>query len=412
MEIEAKFSVPEKEIFAILMSAQSIGPFVLDAAVQARLEDVYLDTVDMAIMSKGYYLRRRQKGQRIIYTIKSLGGLEKEIRRREEMECVLEQDMPYEKWDNADMEAFLSGVVGESTLVPLFNVSHVRNVRNVIDDERDVAELSLDDVVITGWGKKLSYLEIEVELLSGGDESDLEKLASMLRQEYSLVPDSLSKFERALELMEEFKDSVSLPEEDASISYTPLPVQTLFETYHVERAHARKVTENALRLFDELKEVHCLGEEYRRVIWIASLVHDVGVYTDVENHHKAGRDILMHSPPKELNSKFWPVAVWTTFLHKKKINLEKLDKLRSKSFGKLPVGMQQDTLKLAALIRIADGLDYSRMGSRLERITIEDKKVTILVQGPGSRIDADRADEKSDLWRILYSNEISFQAEG
>jgi exopolyphosphatase/guanosine-5'-triphosphate,3'-diphosphate pyrophosphatase len=412
MEIEAKFSVPEKEIFAILISAQSIGPFVLDAAVQARLEDAYLDTVDMAIMSKGYYLRRRQKGQRITYTIKSLGGLEKEIRRREEMECVLEQDMPYEKWDNADMESFLSGVAGESTLVPLFNVSHVRNVRNVIDDERDVAEMSLDDVVITGWGKKLSYLEIEVELLSGGDERDLEKLVSMLRQEYSLVPDSLSKFERALELMEEFKDSVSLPEEDASISYTPLPVQTLFETYHVERAHARKVTENALKLFDDLKEVHGLGDEYRRVIWIASLVHDVGVYTDVENHHKAGRDILMHYPPKELNSKFWPVAVWTTFLHKKKINQEKLDKLRSKSFGKLPVGMQQDTLKIAALIRIADGLDYSRMGSRLERITVEDKKVTILVQGPGSRIDADRADEKSDLWRILYSNEISFRAEG
>ena len=412
MEIEAKFSVHAKETFDIFMSAQSIGPFVLDAAVQARLEDVYLDTVDMAIMSEGYYLRRRQKGQHIIYTIKSLGGLEKGIRRRKKMEYILEQDMPYEKWDNADMKAFLSSVVGGSTLVPLFNVVHIRNMRKVIDGEKDVAELSLDDVVITGWGKKLSYLEIEVELLSGGDEDDLQRLVSMLRQEYSLVPDSLSKFERALELMEEFKDSVSLPEEDASISYTPLPVQTLFETYHVERAHARKVTENALRLFDELKEVHFLGEEYRRVIWIASLVHDVGVYTDVENHHKAGRDILMHSPPKELNSKFWPVAVWTTFLHKKKINLEKLDKLRGKSFGKLPVGMQQDTLKIAALIRIADGLDYSRMGSRLERITIEDKKVTILVQGPGSRIDADRADEKSDLWRILYSNEISFQAEG
>jgi len=412
MEIEAKFSVHAKETFDIFMSAQSIGPFVLDAAVQARLEDVYLDTVDMAIMSEGYYLRRRQKGQHIIYTIKSLGGLEKGIRRRKKMEYILEQDMPYEKWDNADMKAFLSSVVGGSTLVPLFNVVHIRNMRKVIDGEKDVAELSLDDVVITGWGKKLSYLEIEVELLSGGDEDDLQRLVSMLRQEYSLVPDSLSKFERALELMEEFKDSVSLPEEDASISYTPLPVQTLFETYHVERAHARKVTENALRLFDELKEVHFLGEEYRRVIWIASLVHDVGVYTDVENHHKAGRDILMHSPPKELNSKFWPVAVWTTFLHKKKINLEKLDKLRGKSFGKLPVGMQQDTLKIAALIRIADGLDYSRMGSRLERITIEDKKVTILVQGPSSRIDADRADEKSDLWRILYSNEISFQAEG
>ncbi|WP_321419503.1 CYTH domain-containing protein [uncultured Methanomethylovorans sp.] len=413
MEIEAKFSVPAKEIFSLLMSVSSIKPFTLGASVQAHLEDTYLDTVDMAIMSEGYYLRRRQKGQCITYTIKSLGGTGKKgIRQREEMECVLEQDMPFEKWDNEDMKVFLKSIVSKSELVPLFNVSHIRNMREIIDEERHVAELSLDDVVINGWGKRLSYLEIEAELLVDGNKEDLEKLMSVLGKEYGLITDSLSKFERGLQLIEEAEEPDPLLEEGTTILLIPLSFQTLFEKYHVERAHARKVTENALKLFDELKEVHGLGDEYRRVIWIASLVHDVGVYTDLEDHHKAGRDILMHFPPKELPPEFWPVAVWTTFLHKKKVTKDKLDKLQSKSFGKLPVGMQQDTLKLAALIRIADGLDYSRMGSRLERITIEDKKVTILVQGQSSRIDADRADEKSDLWRILYSNEISFQAEG
>jgi len=411
MEIEVKFSVPKKDTFEALMSERNIGPFLLNATTQNKLEDTYLDTVDMAIMSSGYYLRRRQKEKGMAYTIKSLGGTRKNgVRHMEEMECLLEQDMPFEKWNDPGMKECLKGVVGKSELVPLFNVSHIKNVRNVFDRERHVAELSLDDVLITVWEKKLKCLEIEVEMLPDGNKKDLEKLTSVLTKEYGLFPDPSSKFERALQLMEEAEEG-PIPGEDMAFYSKPVSVQILFEIYHVERAHARKVTENALRLFEELKEVHCLGEEYRRVIWIASLVHDVGVYTDIASHHKAGRDILMHSPPNELPHKFWPVAVWTTFLHKKKMNREKLDKLKLKPFGKMSAQMQEDTLRLAALIRIADGLDYSRMDSRLNRITMHKKKIVVTVQGPGSQTDASRADEKSDLWKLLYHHGITFRAD-
>ena len=409
MEIEAKFSVPKKDIFEALMSEHNIGSFLLDAATQNRLENTYLDTVDMAIMSNGYYLRRRQKGKNIIYTIKSLGGFrEKGVRHREEMECVLEQDMPFEKWNDPAMKKCLTGIVGKSELVPLFKVSHIMNVRNVFDMERHVAELNLDDVLITAWEKKQEYLEIEVEMLSDGNKKDLEKLMSVLTNEYGLFPDPSSKFERVLQLMEEAEEG-TVPGEDMDFYPKPLSVQTLFEIHHVERVHARKVTENALRLFDELKEVHGLGEECRRVIWIAALVHDVGVSTDMADHHKAGRDILMRSPPRELPHKFWPVAVWTTFLHKKKMSREKLEKLQLKSFGKLTEQLQQDTLKMAAIIRIADGLDYSRMDSWIKEVIIDGKKIIITVQGPGSYNDAARADEKSDLWRILFDHEITLR---
>ncbi len=410
MGTKAKYSVQKKDTFEALMSERNIGPFLLDAATPKRLKDTYMDTVDMVIMSNGYYLRRRQKEKGIVYTIRSLGGIRKNgVRHSEEMECLLEQDIPFEKWNDPDMKELLTGIVGKSELVPLFNVSCTRNVRKVVDKESYVAELSLDDVLITVWEKKLEYLEIEVEMLSDGNNKDLEKLTSALTKECDLFPDPSSKFERALQLMEEAEEG-PIPEEDMDFYPKPLSVQTLLETHHVERAHARKVTENALRLFDELKEIHGLGEEYRMVIWIAALVHDVGVYTDMADHHKAGRDILMRSPPRELPHRFWPVAVWTTFLHKKKMNREKLEKLQLKPFGKMSAQMQEDTLKLAALIRIADGLDYSRMDSRLNGVIIEEKKTLITVHGPGSYTDAARADEKSDLWRILYDHEITFRA--
>lgn len=176
MEIEAKFSVPKKDIFEALMSERSIGPFLLDAATQNRLEDTNLDTVDMAMMANGYYLRRRQKEKNIIYTIKSLGGSrEKSVRHREEMECVLERGLSFEKWDCPAMQALLTSIVGKSRVVPLFNVSHIRNLRNIFDKERHVAELSLDEVLINVWDKKLKYLEIEVEMLPDGNEEDIDE---------------------------------------------------------------------------------------------------------------------------------------------------------------------------------------------------------------------------------------------
>jgi hypothetical protein len=45
-------------------------------------------------------------------------------------------------------------------------------------------------------------------------------------------------------------------------------------------------------------------------------------------------------------------------------------KLREKAFGKMPEDLQDLTLKAAALIRLADALDYSRMESRLGKVTV------------------------------------------
>jgi exopolyphosphatase/guanosine-5'-triphosphate,3'-diphosphate pyrophosphatase len=331
MEIEAKFSVPDKDMFDHLINVPTIGQFKPDTAVRTTLEDTYLDTVDMIIMSEGYYLRRRKKEQSITYTLKSLGGSGKDgIRRREEMECILAHDKPIEDWEESHMKTFLSQLVGANSLVPLFKVNHLRYNRKIsyTETEKQFAELSLDDVKISAWGKDMTYQEIEAELLPDADQAELETLASTFKRELDLIPGSLSKFEHGIKLLNG-TDNEPVTEKDCDITLTPLPLETLFEKYHIERMHARKTTENVLKLFDELKGIHGLGDEYRRMIWICSLVHDVGMCIDVQDHHKAGRDILMHSPPRELPEKFRPVAAWTTFLHKKKINQKKLDKLQN-----------------------------------------------------------------------------------
>jgi Exopolyphosphatase len=189
----------------------------------------------------------------------------------------------------------------------------------------------------------------------------------------------------------------------------PLPLQDLFHIYEIERSHADNVSRNALELFDILNPIHGLHPEIRKLVEIAALVHDAGVTTDFENHHKVGRDILVLHPPSEVPERLWPVISWTAFLHKKRIGNEKLQKLKGKDFGKMPEDIQDLTLKVAALVRLADALDYSRMESRLGKVTFGKQSIRFEIEGQGAVIDAGRMEKKGDLWHLLYDTKLEFR---
>jgi len=195
-----------------------------------------------------------------------------------------------------------------------------------------------------------------------------------------------------------------------NLSPEPLSLEAIFHMYGIERSHADNVARNGVELFDILDSIHGLDSEMRKLVEVAALVHDTGVATDLENHHKAGRTILRLHPPVELSEKLWPVVAWTTFLHKKKIRKEKLEELDRKSFGKMPKDLQDLTLKAASIIRLADALDYSRMESRIGKVKFGRMNVMFQIEGRGSAIDAERMNQKGDLWHLLYTTKLEFRS--
>lgn len=189
----------------------------------------------------------------------------------------------------------------------------------------------------------------------------------------------------------------------------PLPLEDLYYIYEIERSHANNVARNALELFDILNSIHRLSPEMRNLVEIAALVHDAGVTADLENHHKAGRNILLLHPPLEVPERLRPVVAWTAFLHKKSVGKEKIEKLKGKDFGKMPEDLQNLTLKVAALVRLADALDYSRMESRLGKVTFGKQSIRFEIEGQGAVIDAERMAKKGDLWHLLYNTRLEFR---
>jgi CHAD domain-containing protein/transposase-like protein len=203
MEIEAKFTVTNPETFGRLQAADHIAGLTLGPAKKTHVHDTYLDTTDRAILAAGYACRRREKGQSLLITLKSLGGVEGAIHRREELEISLPSAQPPSKWPDGLLRDWVRQVIGRSRLTTLFELQQARTVRQASAGERLVAELSLDDVLVSIKGKQQTYLELEVELLPDGTEEDLTAIVSCLKDEWDLQAEPRSKFARGLFLLEE-----------------------------------------------------------------------------------------------------------------------------------------------------------------------------------------------------------------
>jgi inorganic triphosphatase YgiF len=198
MEIEAKFALPDRDVFQRLQTIDRLADFVLSAGQIKQVRDTYLDTAGRRILRAGYACRRREESEGILITLKGLGGAQGAVHRREELEVLMPSDLALAEWPPSPVRERVLQLIGPAPLLPLFELQQARTVRLVTLGERRVAELSLDDVHVMAGNREQVYLEMEVELRPQGTEDDLSAIVACLRDEWQLKPEPLSKFERAL----------------------------------------------------------------------------------------------------------------------------------------------------------------------------------------------------------------------
>ncbi len=190
-----------------------------------------------------------------------------------------------------------------------------------------------------------------------------------------------------------------------------ITIEELCRRYDVDMAHARHVAEMALVLFDLTAEVHGLSPERRDLLEKAAILHNVGFAFYPEEHHTAGRDIILEHRLAELGEVEQQMVACTTAFHRKRFRPKRLKK--EPSFTALPTEVQADALAMAALVRIADGLDYSQsQTTALGEVQRSPQVIEIPVTGLHAGEDAARAQEKADLWHHLFDVQLRFLIEG
>ena len=177
-----------------------------------------------------------------------------------------------------------------------------------------------------------------------------------------------------------------------------------------EPEHVLHVARLALLLFDQLRDLHQLGSEDRAILEAAGCLHDIGwsVSPGGREHHKASARLIRERAWKSLQPAEVAILALVARYHR-----QSLPDPEHKSFMRLPSDHRSRVDRMAALLRIADGLD------RRHRQIVVDLRGTVDLESVHihlfTRDFADReiasAKKKSDLAQLVFRREFIFSAE-
>jgi exopolyphosphatase/guanosine-5'-triphosphate,3'-diphosphate pyrophosphatase len=173
--------------------------------------------------------------------------------------------------------------------------------------------------------------------------------------------------------------------------------------YSADEAHAAQVAALACKLFEGLKSVHRMDDEARSELEVAALLHDIGQFVTFEKHHKHSAYLIANSNlPGFSDQARARVAAIARYhrraepddQHAEWQSLSKTDRARVRS--------------LAALLRIADGLDRGHHHVVKDlRVEVRRREVRLRVLSGGpADMEAWAAAEKADLFRSVFDRTL------
>lgn len=186
-----------------------------------------------------------------------------------------------------------------------------------------------------------------------------------------------------------------------------MDVDALLDVYQVDRPHARQVADHALAIFDAVADRYGLAASRRRLVEIGGLLHNVGLTTDPPQHHLVGRDIVLRHGVDGLGERERVVLAAMIAFHRKRVRPE-----QEPAFLSLGKGGRREAIALAAILRVADGLDYSQsQTTRLEGVDECEGGLALRLAGPQATLDGARAVAKADLWERAFDERLHTECE-
>jgi exopolyphosphatase/guanosine-5'-triphosphate,3'-diphosphate pyrophosphatase len=118
--------------------------------------------------------------------------------------------------------------------------------------------------------------------------------------------------------------------------------------------HARHVARLALSIFDQLRPLHGLGPVERQVLEFAALLHDVGELIAFERHERHTHYLVRNADLRGFSREEVELVALVARYHR-----GGAPKRRHPEFGRLEKPERRAVRRLAAILRLADGLDRS-----------------------------------------------------
>ena len=186
-------------------------------------------------------------------------------------------------------------------------------------------------------------------------------------------------------------------------------VVSLSRRTHVLQPHADHVARLALDLFRGLRPLHGLPNADGEMLEFAALLHDIGFYIAASKHHKHGQYLIENTGLGGFSPEEVTLLSLVVRYHRKSTPKE-----THAPFGQLPEPLRRRIRVLAALVRVADGLDRTcRQLVRGVRCRIEPKEIELVLSARAQTLEELElelwsARRKGDLLQEVFGRRLRF----
>jgi exopolyphosphatase / guanosine-5'-triphosphate,3'-diphosphate pyrophosphatase len=135
-------------------------------------------------------------------------------------------------------------------------------------------------------------------------------------------------------------------------------VRTFAERCHYEAAHAQHVQRLSLQLLDAVGGRLGCDARDRKILADAALLHDVGYHINYDKHHKHSYHLILHADLLGMSPDEQVVVANVARYHR-----GSAPRRKHPNFGMLDRETRRRIVRLAAILRVADGFDRGHVGA-------------------------------------------------
>jgi exopolyphosphatase/guanosine-5'-triphosphate,3'-diphosphate pyrophosphatase len=168
----------------------------------------------------------------------------------------------------------------------------------------------------------------------------------------------------------------------------------LGKKYFYDEKHANTVARLAVQIFDQTKTFHELDNEARLILEIAALLHDIGHYVNVYNHHKHTFYLIQSHPLVGLTPHQMNLVANVARYHRKSA-----PKMQHQPYEELSPKHRLTVSKLAAILRLADALDHEH-ASTVDSVQVDYKRPSFMFRLKG------KGDMLLEKWALLNKRDM------
>jgi exopolyphosphatase/guanosine-5'-triphosphate,3'-diphosphate pyrophosphatase len=293
------------------------------------------------------------------------------------------------------------------------NIESLGDLRvQLFDKERnDVIQVDELDTLVKKL-QSMTYEERVQQLLLRPDRADvivpaaivIQKVVKQAGVDELLIPAVGLKDGLLIDMVQELYGEKKISSRDQVIT----SALQLGRKYSFDEQHGLAVARYATRLFDETRSLHNLPMEDRLLLEVAALLHDIGHFINMIDHHKHTLYLLMSSPIIGVSKEQMAIIANVARYHRKS-----LPKPQHEAYSVLSSKERVLVSKLAAILRLADAMDNEH-ASKVHDFSVEHKKpkFTLTLRGEGDLLLEKWAlMKKSVMFEEVFSVKFSLDDE-